>query len=579
MKKLLTLLMTIVMSLGCFVGAGCNRQSGEEFDNTKSHLYVGVYNAGYGVEWLKDIKTRYEAFYAEKEFEAGKKGIQVHVSDINPGNLFISEVEHSTQEVFFTSNANYYEFIRKGYVLDISDVVTEVATEYGDTVSIKDRMHETLNDFVEYTDGKYYGLVYTESSTGFVMNVDLWEKEELYFAKGGCPSEYCEFTQTNNEDAIEGTWSEDKLEFTGTGEKSAGPDGLYGTYDDGQPATFDEFYMFADHCYDESINTFHVSGKWPQTFSKIMIPLVANIEREEQMLLNVKFNGTAKTLVDVDASGNVTKLPETTITPENGYLLAKQQGKYQALKFFEKLLTNHKYYDYDTCLNNLAHAHTDAQDDFVSGGIMDGKKKIALLCEGEWWFNEAQPAFKVLEESKGAQYGSAERKFSMLSYPKADISQVGQKEILYSAEPSVCMLNSNIAENKIEWAKDFIQFAFTNESCLRFTEFTNAVHPYACTYPEGYLDGLHYYAKSIVERHANSIRLFGSDSSDMYVYNATDFYNSEIFWSSTINGVNESQPATLMGKMGASAETYFNGMQAFRTKEYWDGLYSQYYGN
>ena len=88
MKKLLTLLMAIVMMLGCF--AGCNRQQNETFDDNKSHLYVGIYNAGFGVEWLKDIKTRYEKLYEKKQFEPGKEGIQIHISDINSGNLFIS---------------------------------------------------------------------------------------------------------------------------------------------------------------------------------------------------------------------------------------------------------------------------------------------------------------------------------------------------------------------------------------------------------------------------------------------------------------------------------------------------------
>lgn len=579
MKKLLTLLMAIVLSFSCVTGlVGCNRQGGEDFDNTKSHLYVGVYNAGYGVEWLKDIKIRFEDFYKEKEFEAGKKGIQVHISDIDAGNLFISQIEHSPQEVIFTSNANYHQFIREGYVRKMTDVVTKPATEFGETKSLEQRMYPSLINFLKFGDD-YYGLTYTEGSTGFVMNVDLWESKSLYFEKGGCPSEYCEFTKTNNADAVEGEWSEDKLSFTGKGEKSAGPDGKYGTYDDGQPATYDEFYLFAEHCAESNVQTFHISGKWPQTISKIMIPMVANNEREEQMLLNFNYNGVAKNLISVDAEGNVTELDDVTITPRNGYLLAKQKGKYQALKFFETLLDNHNYYNFQTSMNNLAHTHTDAQDDFVSGGIITGKKNIALLLDGEWWFNEAKPAFNVLETSKGVQHGAANRRFQMMAYPKATIDQVGEKEIIYTAEPSVCMINKSIADIKVEWAEKFVQFAFTNESCLRFTTFTNAVQPYTCEYPEGYLDSLHYYSKSIVERHANSEKVFGSDKGDMYIYNAMDFYNSEMFWTSTMNGKNQSVPATSMGKEGVSAETYFNGMQAYRTETLWNSLYSQYFGN
>ena len=70
MKKLITLLLTVVVSLGCVFGfTGCSRENEEQFDDTKSHIYVGIFNAGYGVAWLNDLKTRFETYYEGVSFE------------------------------------------------------------------------------------------------------------------------------------------------------------------------------------------------------------------------------------------------------------------------------------------------------------------------------------------------------------------------------------------------------------------------------------------------------------------------------------------------------------------------------
>ena len=577
MRKILTVFMACLITLTSTLAmTGCNRDKGEAFDATKSHLYVGLYNAGLGVDWLYDVKDRFEEFYKDESFEEGKTGIQIHISDIEAGGPFLSKIATATQEVVFSAGTDYYAFVNEGKVLDISSAVTTIPTEYGETKSIYDRMSNDEREFYKAEDGKYYGVPYSNIENYIVMNVDLFEKKSLYFAKGGCPSEYLR-TNPACDPALEGEWDDSMWSFTGKGEKSAGPDGKYGTWDDGEPATYEEFYAFCENCSDNTIQAFTWAGKYPNAISNAMIPMLVDYEGYEQMKLNYTFDGIAKDLISVSSDGTVTKKESVKITGENGYELYSQAGRYYVLDFIYKLLKNKNFYDENVNIYNLNHTHIEAQEDFISGGIISGAKETALLWDGEWWLNEAEPAFKVLAESKGAQYGITNRKFKMMSIPKATNEKVGEPYTKHVISSSVCMLNANIAQKKIDWALKFIKFAFTNESNLKFVEHTNTVRSYELDYDEGYLDNLGYFTKSLIEREESAVKLMQGDNNKMYVNKSGDFFTPAIVWLSNIDGTEYEYPTYAYTKSGINAIKYFNGVQTAHNKTYWKNNYNGLY--
>ena len=585
MKKLFNCFIALAIAvcgvLGCF--AGCSRGEEEAFDNTKSHLYVGFYNAGYGDKYVKDLKTRFESLCATEPFEDGKVGVQIHIVEINEGNNFVNQIENSEVDVFFTSNADYYRYVNNDLLLNIDDVVKGSLTEFGERGTIEGKMDEATADFFE-TDNGYFALPYVTSNWGMILNVDLWEDKELYFAKGGAPSEYLR-TNPACDDALPGDWNDAMLDFTGIGEKSAGPDGKYGTADDGQPATYEEFFLFCDRCYDQGVNAFHWSGANPTYFSKMMIPMVADYEGYEQMSLNYTFNGTATDLIDVDANGTVTKRPDTPIKNSNGYLLAKQAGKYYVLDFWDRLLGCTDYYNTTTTLNNASHKHTDAQDDFVTGGKMFGKREIAILIDGDWWWNEAQPAFDVIKKSTDGEWSADNMRFEMLSYPKATNEKVGEPWTMLISTHAISGINKKVAQSKVDLAKKFLKFAFTNESNLQFTKMTSCLRPLDYEFTSGYLNGLNYWTKTLIEKYDSVQRCPEGSTNTMYIYNSFNFFNSEIFWDSTIDGKETGGiPTFVLAKKGylikgvdINAQQYFTGMSTYKSKSYWDGLYSEYY--
>ena len=582
MKKLTTLLLALLVCACSMLGGltGCNREEEEAFNEEASHLYVGLYNAGYGTEYAKDLKKRFEEFYVNESFEEGKKGVQIHLSDVPQGNAFYGNITSSDVEVFFTSNTDYYQFVNQHYLLNIDDVVTGSMERYGETRTIESRMDEEAKKFYQ-TDEGYFAIPYVNSYSGIAMNVDLFESKQLYFAKGGCPSEYLR-TNENCDDALSfpagvTSWNDSMYEFTGTGEKSAGPDGKYGTPDDGEPATYEEFFRFCDNCYDSNVQAFHWPGKFAWTFSQPMIQMIADYEGREQMGLNYNFTGVAKTLIDMDANGNITKLPDETITPATGYRLSHQESKYYVLDFVKQLLDSKNYYDEETSLENATHTHTDAQDDFVAGGFLEGKQEIALLIDGEWWWNEAQPAFDVVDAATNGEFTAQNRRFKMLSFPKATNDKVGEPFTVLMNSDSVCAINAKIDSSKIKMAKEFVKFAFTNASNLQFTKITSCIRPYEYDTPAGYKEGLNYFAKTVVETYETAEKCFVGSENNIYIYNSFNFFNQENFWSTTIGGDDFDTPVVALAKSGKTAVEYFRGMSEFKSQDFWNRTYSNYF--
>ena len=73
MKKIAVTLIAGVLALS---GVACGGET-EQINENQTQLFVTAFEGGYGVDWLKAIKTRFEAQYANVSFEEGKTGVQV----------------------------------------------------------------------------------------------------------------------------------------------------------------------------------------------------------------------------------------------------------------------------------------------------------------------------------------------------------------------------------------------------------------------------------------------------------------------------------------------------------------------
>lgn len=184
---------------------------GEKRDNTKTYLTVYNYDGGVGTEWLYDCAERFEALYADKELEEGKKGIVV---DINKGKDNLATLAGSSNNVFFTEQISFNDYIAQNQLLDISDMVEEPFTNLGisETGNVINKIPKETKDALLAQKGKIYALPHFEVYTGVSYDRGLFETKSLFIQQRADGQTTTKFCKSNNANI------------------SVGPDGVKGSY-------------------------------------------------------------------------------------------------------------------------------------------------------------------------------------------------------------------------------------------------------------------------------------------------------------------------------------------------------------
>lgn len=558
----------IVVFLLCFITlfstVGCVGPGDEDnfvVDTTKTQLRIGNIPGGYGSEWLYALIDRFEKDYAETSFEPGKKGVQCRVEDAN--KQLIGTMPNSTIQVYFSEYIYVYDLIAAGVLLDITDVVTDELTEFGEDKSIKDKLTAEQDDFLRTSDNKYYAVPHYAGLHGITYDMDLFDEKKLYFAKNGAPSE-----------ALQTGGSFSSYKFTNYSDvRSAGPDGIYDTYDDGLPATYDEFFAMCDRMVAQNVTPFAWSGKYMDMyFQWFMDSLKVDYEGLEQTMLNFNLSGTATTLVDsIDSNGNITFKNPTTINRQNAYLLYKQAGTYNALKFIERIIGNHNYYNSTYSFGSAT--HLDIQKYFIESSYDSYyEKPFAMLIEGIWWENEANSAFKEME-TIFPNSSRLDRNFGYMPMPKATLDAVGTKRTVSESHYSFAFINSNIKDNEnlVKLSKLFLKYANTDVSLSEFTEVSSA--PKALKYTLRNSDNMSTFAKSVfsVFNNENTDIVYSYSKDAMYLSNQDQLLMMRKF------NVPNVVVGLEMKNNGKSAKTLFEDLSSYYNQSYWNTKYGQFF--
>lgn len=551
MKKLSKFIALLLIVCAVVSSFACER--GDGIDSTKTQLYVLNYNGGFGSKWIDTIVKNFEQDYADKSFESGKKGVQIIVEhDKTGGADLINKIGSSLQEVFFTGNMFYYNWTSSDLLYDITDIVTQSNPD-DNGKSIESKMSEKQKNFFK-TNEKYYAIPSYDSYFGINYDIDLFKEKELYYAKNGAPSE-SGFTGTEK--------------FTGTGEKSAGPDGEYDTADDGLPATYDEFFALCGYMTSsQGITPFIWSGKYATFYIDYFLgALMADYEGVEQGFLNYSYNGTAKNLISVDNSGNVTKLKDTVITPSNGYEIYKTAGRYYALSFLEEIIKG----GYALSSSYGSTTHIDAQSIYLKSRY--NNEPIAFLIDGNWWENEAISTFEYMEKYYGEEWSHANRNFGLLPLPKATSDKIGEKSVQYSTDVALGFIKSSIKPSKAELAKTFLKYCYTDESLNVFTSISGGIIPLNYELTDDSYNALSNYQKQVWNLFKNSEVLESYSTNPIYL---TDQFGFALYNTFDTKELNNACSALHDNK--ATAISYFNDITAkYNDAEKWNKDYSKYF--
>lgn len=570
MKKLLLGALSLIMALGCTVACGGNNNGGTSAIGSASEKPSGVtnpyalkvfnFNGGYGSEWLSALEKRYEAEKAGKTITIDGKtydGIDVQIDAVKKVmKEMAGTYNFATNHVYFHEDVWYTTYLRNGNTFAEMTEALTTDNPYEPGTTLESKLSAEQKAYFN-VDGKYYGIPHYAGYVGVNYDIDLFE-EKGYYLKDGY--------------SYNGDTATLAACFTNVAaEKTAGPDGKKGTDDDGLPTTYDEFFMLCGWITQNGDTPITWdNGNRQKYLNWFISSLAASYEGLEQTNLNYTFSGTAKNLVSVANDGTVTKLPETEISSENGYELAKQAGKYYGLTFIEQLAKNDWYYSPAGLTN------TDAQDKFIQG---IGETYVAMLMDGVWWENEADSTF-TSEELAGMP-SRKDRNYGFMPLPAATNEKATERAnalnagkngyTLLDTHNSLCFIGKGLSEDARKLAIDFIQFAYTDNSLAEFSVTTDTTKALKYTMSDADKAKMSAYGRSIINMQERADVVYSFSREKFYQDNEASLADYDAAFRAEVDGNTVSVPLdSFVG--GKSVKTYFDGLYTYRKNTLWNSL-------
>ncbi|MCL2752292.1 MAG: hypothetical protein FWE62_06015, partial [Firmicutes bacterium] len=297
----------------------------------------------------------------------------------------------------------------------------------------------------------------------------------------------------------------------------------------------------------------------------------ANIEGYDGMQSNLTLSGDVEIVDTISGSeGNWSITTKTeTITPETGYVLQKQAGRFHALDFISKLVKNPDNYTENSYGSALS--HIGAQTTFLRSCRQS--KPIAMLAEGSWWNNEARSTFSAMVSEFGPEYSRQNRNFGFLPFPKPDDSY-GPGSTLVSLNNPFAFINGNATGGTLEAAKAFYRFAHSDKGLTIFTKTTGMCKGLQYNISGDDFDDMSFYARSVYNAHKTA-KIVYPVSKTPKVANNSSYFEFENWSFGTII-------TAQISTSGSGKGAYNNPFVAFKqsqsghnisVKEYFDGMY------
>ena len=626
MKKLIALFLAALVALSTMSLFGCNNNN--SVDKTKTQLYVSNYDSGIGRKWIETIAKSFEEDFATYSFEKGKTGVQVVIDHnrTDAGAVLLSGISASNNNVFFTVEADYAS-ISNGLTYDVTDVVTQGAItgvdENGNFIreekTIESKITPELANYLNRgteSSKNYRGLPYYLGCKGFIFDRDLFNEKFYFAAKDAAPSEialgvikaggsvseaaaaYKEAVDANDSSyfCVDSKGKFDNGEDWGL---SAGPDGKYGTYDDGMPATFDEYYALMDKMVGDNITPMIWTGKFAGYADHLTSAVWQAFDGAANLEVYHSLYGTHDSLVKLDAKGKVMfnedGTPQTESMTfnggtEDGYNVQRTLGKYYALQFAERVASEDKW-TANECYT-AAVSHITAQSTYISSVNSSDRNRIAIIAEGTYWQQESDQTFEIMA-TKDQKYSKDNRDFGILSAPNPTVERLLEREeknirnTFTQASECYCLVNNNMAEDspQLAAAKVFVSYVNNDEMLNLFTEITQMSRALNYEINEDTYAKLTPYGKNLIEYTESSDIVYASTSNPLflnnytYLANRTENWNWHFLHEGGVGGdqVEHYYPMTQLHdsanrSMGLNGQTLFEGLYRYYKNTVWPRL-------
>lgn len=563
----------LTISLFGLTAVGCAGEIEQEINTDVTNLYISNYNGGYGDDYLLALERRFEEKYKDYvNEETGKVGVDIHINNSkSKGSGALVTMLGGPDEVFFIESVPYVDMLTSNVALDITDVVTTPNPEDGNK-AIADKMTDYQKSYFgiqENGTSHYYAIPNYTSYGSISYNEDVFYEYSL-FLEGDESRDY--FAKKSGYGYA---FTNDPSKF------SVGPDGKRGTSDDGLPATFDEFGFMLAEMRGRGVTPFIWSGQNIVDYvGWYLIAATVNIAGVDAAQNMYTFDRAIKNIVEVDennkivldANGKPVLREQVQIDKTNGYLAYYTDAIYYALSLYETIFINSD--NYSSKVESGTHSHTDAQNDFLKSYYVDSQP-IAMILEGDWWYNEAREIGSIDYVCKnglardGGKLTEDKINIKRMALPMPDESYITGRTTVSCEMASLALIKKTITSEKIDIAKKFLQFAYTDQSLREFTKITSTVKD--LNYDMGdEFDFLCPYGKSVVEVHC------GENTDKVYPYatNSTYLAGSSIFGINIFKTQQYSNAYTAFKGYKLTAEEFVNGIYTIWTPSYWESNYA-----
>ncbi len=546
MRKITKILATLMSLLMLFSVTACADRTGTQNngDKDKTVLYVANYDGGAGDNWLVPMAKAFEEKYKDRSFEEGKTGVRIQIDNDKTyaGNIdtFMAEDIHS---VWFTCQNKYFDLVGKDVLLELTDIMTTSLSDVSDgkdTETIEDKLYDGSNNWLN-VNGKYYGIPsFMTGGSGISYDRDLFFKKGLFIKDGG--------------DGTTVTFTKNQAEF------SVGIDGVRGTYDDGLPSSYDEFYALCDQMVLLGVTPFTWTGMYPHYFNEIVLGAYRAAQTAVEAQCDFSFDSGNETVrVVTNFNGNTPVVENVKITPETGYLMKQSYAMYLALDFANRVFANSGEY----FTSSGASDHIGTQENFIYSSLEN--KPIAMIVEGGHWYNEA--VINEVVTRSIADYGEAaeNRNFAVMPIPFKQSGTVkegeGKQQVTSSTGSSFCFINKNVESDpaKKELCELFVRFCHTDENNQLFTKESGLMR--GLDYKVKTTEGMSSYGKSLNEFYESAIKVGAKKTDVIYnnnnstlAFTITDSFNT------TAGGGYKSVWKAFDKQNPVSVKDYFTGM-------------------
>ena len=576
LKRCLTTVLALALSAAAaFTVTACGPKVIPNNTEGKTPINISLYGGGHGTAYMDvlienfltahpDYAAEYYIDYDEEKLHAG---------------LIQDELEagYGETQMYVMSHNDFVHFIYSDYLEDLSDVAA-MRVDGADKPDIKGKMvrYEEWQSIYSRNGQGLYALPYADSMMGFVYDHDLFVESNWYEfaseAEDGAALAEQGITYTVNEDG--------HLLFqsaTGTvnyevGDRilSAGKDDKYGTYDDGQPQTVEDWdAMIRKIAATNGSKAFISSGQIGSYATHIVSAFFAQYSGMDA------FN----TYFTYDSNGEKVKLAngeEVEITLENGYRVNAMEGVYKAYEFLSKYFDTRKsdpLVSLHPAVTDGTKNHMDTQNLFLLGYQQSATNpQSAMLLEGAWWEYEARSMFKTLE-GLDADRGYGKREYRYMLLP--DLASLGGKADGKSAisccESGAIIVPKDSNKERLQVTKEFLAYMASDEAINIFLTMTGSIMPYTYSLTDEEYAELTPFTKNMIELYSDEEHVDVVRPQIAALYSPISYAGGRdnTYFLPKINGIAIDQPFKAVREN--SLDAIRDGLAAYHSQADWQG--------